>query len=86
MSELRAQVAEAVKARKMRKAKHQWETKGKATMAEWLNGGISSRADREEIQIRKKPNCGIAKAYLPGYTEQIDLDHQTLMETKPAGS
>jgi hypothetical protein len=28
--------------------------KGKATMAEWLNGGISSRADREENPDRDK--------------------------------
>jgi hypothetical protein len=39
-----------------RKAKEElkWETKGKATMAEWLNGGISSRADREENPDRDK--------------------------------
>jgi hypothetical protein len=62
------------------------ETKGQATMAKRLTGGISNRADREKNPDRDKPKCGTAGAYcLATQTEQIDLGQQTLMETKSAG-
>ena len=31
-------------------------------MANWLNGGISSKAIEKRIRIETKPNCGIARS------------------------
>jgi hypothetical protein len=52
----------------------------------WQNGPavalVSRRADREENPDRGNIQLQNRSSLLPGYTEQIDLDHRT-MDTKP---
>ena len=78
-----------VQFKKELKEELKWETKGKATMAEWLNGGISSSEQsrpRRESGIGTKPNCGIAEAYFLATQSRSIWTNHKLMETKPAGS
>jgi hypothetical protein len=67
---------EAGKKRGVERVRQQWQAGSTAAF----------RADREENPDRDKTKLADRKSFFPGYTEQIDLDHQTLMETKPAGS